>query len=241
MLKSSSKKEKRSAKEGSLVFISDAQLLFAVVFVTIILFLGKVIILGRMRGMESMPWWGELLISFAVSVAGSVGMSIFIYYKYLKKIPETTKENITGLLDARLGYEAKHHNAIIAKLDLELTTIVSKLDYELRPNNRGLSEEHTRMQAVLEKLHEKAIAEKTLRDNAGRYMDNKQSLIENAVTTLSTFSGVMQEVIVKNHELQKDVRQYEDEIKHLKSQLEQYKHHRQTPRQSRAESPDLEL
>jgi len=221
MLKSSSKKEKRSAKEGSLVFISDAQLLFAVVFVTIILFLGKAIILGRMRGMESIPWWGELLISFAVSVAGSIGMSIFIYYKYLKKIPETTKENITGLLDARLGYEAKHHNAIIAKLDHELT-----------PSNSGLSQDHSEMKALLVNLDKNAAVEKAIRDEAGRHMNASQRAIEASINNLSSFSVEMQKLIVKNQSL-------EEENKNLKLQLDQFKPRRHMPHQ--AESPDLEL
>ena len=191
--------------DGAKVYISDKLLCVVVICVTIILFLGNILLYRRI---SDMPWWGEVLISMLVSGAASVGVSIFIYYKYLKEIPEKTEERINSLLNSRLEYETSNHNAVIGKLD-----------HDLNPRNSTLSHEHDEIKFVLSKINDFAVGEVVRRENATGMMSDKQTLISQSVDNLSAFSIVMKDVIVKNYELEQQNAELLSENVRLKEQI----------------------
>lgn len=62
---------------------------------------------------SSLDYFISIIINIACSIGATVLLSVIIYFKFLKHIPEETKTQIDSLLNERLGYETTNHNAVL--------------------------------------------------------------------------------------------------------------------------------
>lgn len=101
-------------------------------------------------------------INVISAVITSVLATIFIYYKFLRKIPEMTEKKIDDMLNARLNYETANHNAVLEALN---------------PDNRELNHK-------IENIWERQIEMDTVRENVSdtvkpeAFIGMAESLIE---------------------------------------------------------------
>ena len=122
-----------------------------------------------------MSWellWPKLL-DLGIGLTGSVLTTIFLYYKFLKKIPENVEEKINQLLNERLGYVTTNHNAIINKLDMDLN-----------PRNSTLSEQHHQIYQKVEKVHDMVLEDKSSKSSAFDNMNEEQKKFHLALRIL---------------------------------------------------------
>lgn len=101
-------------------------LLYAIIFIVII----------WKRGGQFI--WYDVLINIGSGILSSIAVTLFIYFKFLKHVPEETEKKINALLNARLGYETTNHNAVMAAVN---------------PSNAYLSQEHTRLSQEHQQLN----------------------------------------------------------------------------------------
>lgn len=106
--------------------IVEVQLYIFVIFVIICSII--IIIIGE----DTM--WKDILLNIGVnvitSIAISIGLSIFIYFKYLKRIPDENRKQIDDLLNSRLGYETTNHNSVIVAIKTDTRYIKNDLSLE---------------------------------------------------------------------------------------------------------------
>lgn len=141
---------------------------------------------------DSMKLWLDLLVNIGISLITSLALSIFIYYKYLKRIPDENKNAIDKLLNDRLGYETTNHNAQLQKSDSV---------------RMELSHEHDRLETLIAKVNNTAVAIKTTEDvKREQYLTLKDDykLIVDSVNKLSLIAEAMRTINADNEFLKTD-------------------------------------
>lgn len=144
----------------------------------------------------------DILINIGCSVVTSISLSIFIYFKFLKKIPDENRKKIDELLNARLGYETSNHNATL---------------HALNPTNEHLSGEHKDILNILHQVKEKEIAKE------GRYqtLSSNKKMVVDSINNLSVFSDILQKVNHENQQLHYEIGKLKEENSYLKNKIAQ--------------------
>lgn len=186
---------------------------WCITFVMIGLATRIILAIMRMYGMETISWIG-VLVDLIVGVSSSIALSIFIYYRYLKKIPETTEAKINDLLNQRLGYETTNHNAVLSMLEM-------KISPNTRDLSHNLSKEHDDLKRILDALYKQANEDKIIHEAAAKDMTTQQVRISQSVETLAIFEGVMESLVVKNQQLKEENKTISEQYKQLEDKLEQ--------------------
>lgn len=120
----------------------------------------------------------DIIISIISGVLPSIAVTIFIYYKYLKKIPEETEAKINQLLNERLNYETTQHGETIRALN---------------PDNSQLSHDHRDINRNLIQLNEKINSYEIEKKAQYNLLDNNGKNIANSIETLNAFSALYQQ------------------------------------------------
>lgn len=173
--------------------IIDWQLLLLVIF--------AIISLISMRMEDSGYMLKDILINVGCSVVVSISLSIFIYYKYLKRIPDENKNKIEELLNNRLNYETSNHNSVLASLN---------------PNNAHLSREHDNILHSVGKISDIIIRHDANSKASYKLLESDQKILVDSVKNLSVFSTVLQQLKQENYSLNKQNQQLLEENEHLK-------------------------
>lgn len=76
----------------------------------------------------------DIIIGIVSGVIPSIAVTIFIYYKFLKSIPEDTEKKINALLNERLSYETTQHEGTMRALNpdnsfLLIIEILTEISY----------------------------------------------------------------------------------------------------------------
>lgn len=157
--------------------------------------------------------WYDILINIGCSILSSIAVTLFIYFKFLKRVPEETEKKIDKLLNARLGYETTNHNAVMAAVN---------------PDNAQLSQEHTRLSQEHQYLNagissiDKAIAvEIQKRTDWQDNLTAEQRNISEHINAISALSEQMKSLQTENKELKKEIAGLRLENQHLYERLEQ--------------------
>lgn len=220
----SKNKNNESKVESSAIKLSDNDLLFftilGITFSIVFAFnaTDKVSDLG-------MPELANILINVGCSVLASLAMSVFIYYKYLKHIPEENEKRINRLLNERLTYEASNHNTQLQALN---------------PDNRELSKQHDAISSYVgqvEKtvknvgdavgsINNKLRMDEVRQEQSQKYMTNQQQLIMSSLQNISVLPSTIQNLVLENHawkeksiHLEKENNSLTEENKILRQQL----------------------
>lgn len=156
-------------------------------------------------------WIIDLIMNAATSIMLSVFLVIFSYYKFLRKIPQETKQEIDQLLNDRLGYETSNHNSIMEALN---------------PNTQVLSSDHREIRAQLTNINANVEVIKKQKDVDYRLLNNSERQIVHSIDTLADFSVLfvrLQKDLDKmrkdNIEQQQVIASQRKEIRKLKNAL----------------------
>ena len=201
------------------VYISTNFLLFGTIFGIIFTVIMRILFHERMI---NMTWWMEIIISTIASSLASIGMSIFIYYNFLRKIPENTEKKIDELLNARLGYETTNHNAVL-----------SKIDYKSDASKSDLSKQHHQIYHKVEKVHDMVLEERTEKHSALDNMTDEQKKISSSIANLTNLSKALDTLVNENSQLKEKILGLEQKNKLLQRQVK-------SPRQYHSYDHDFE-
>ena len=163
----------------------------------------------------------NILINIGCSIAATVLMSVIVYFKFLKHIPDETKKQIDNLLNERLGYETTNHNAVIQKVD-NVQKSLSDEHAELRQNVISVTRELTSLSGKLD-------SDKELKKLQYEYLNyNNKSIVE-SINNISSLGEILQKVNYENVELKQQyhnskmkIEKLTQENEELKKQLIQY-------------------
>lgn len=160
-----------------------------------------------------------ILINIACGVVPSIAVTIAMYFAFLRKIPQTTKDLIDQMLNDRLNHETANHNAILGALN---------------PDNKGLSGEHDRLSSEHKELRQSADRtyqflreEKLSAEHRQQLLTVEQVNIRNCVEGLSGFENAMETLQDQNVKLQGEIvklqgqnEEFEKANRKLREQLE---------------------
>lgn len=160
----------------------------------------------------------DILINIGCSIVTTIALSIFIYFKFLKHIPDENRKQIDKLLNERLGYETTNHNAVMQKGD----SVQKSLSDEHAEIRKHLVTSNDRLSDLSYKLDN----EKELKNLQYKCLnDNNKSIIEN-INKISSLGDALQYVNYENAKLTNENRnlnveltEKEQEIKSLKAEL----------------------
>ena len=185
----------------------------------LILFFNSMVLLFTNKDVLNMGEYViDILINIGCSIVTTTVLSVFIYFKFLKHIPDENRKQIDNLLNERLGYETTNHNAVMQKGESV---------------QKSLSDEHAEIREYLVTSNDKLSVLSCKLDNEKelknlRYKclnDNNKSIIEN-INKISSLGDALQYVNYENAKLTNENRnlnveltEKEQEIKSLKAEL----------------------
>ncbi len=156
----------------------------------------------------------DILINVGCSLLATAVLSIIIYYKFLKHIPDETKKQIDNLLNDRLGYEATNHNAVLNKSD-SLQHFLSNEHAEIRQNINSAKEN-------ISSLCSEFNTEKELKRIQYDYLKDNDKSIVDSINKISLLGESLEKLNCENLTLKEKNKQLIQENIKLKNELAQY-------------------
>lgn len=156
----------------------------------------------------------DILINIGCSIITTVVLSVIIYFKFLKHIPDETKKQIDTLLNDRLGYETTNHNAVLQKSDSVqnfLSTEHSEIKQSISSANKSISY-----------LYGEFNIDKELKKLQYEYLKDNDKTIIDAVNKISVLGEALEKTNYENTALKAENEKVVQENVKLKEQLAQY-------------------
>ena len=174
-----------------------------------------IVILIWERGVIMSDLFKEILVSILTGAITSAGVTIFAYFKFLRKIPEETEDKINKLLNDRLNYETSNHNSLVQMMS---------------PTNEHLSSEHREIQRDINNIKFNVKDLKNKRKADYSLMNDAGKKILSSIDDLTQFSYLLTDLNNKNMKLKEENQQlhdmiedYESKCKALERRLEDFK------------------
>lgn len=177
------------------------------VFLTLLFFLNK-------ENLELNISIFDILINVGCSIVATIVLSVIIYFKFLKHIPDETKKQIDDLLNKRLGYETTNHNAVLKKSD-NMQNFLSSEHSEIRQSINSAKEN-------ISSLYGEFKTEKELKKLQYEYLKDNDKNIIDSINKISALGESLEKVNYKNLTLKEENRKLIEENIKLKEQLAQY-------------------
>lgn len=202
-------KHKPYFKLNLLKQIIDVELLFffLCVFLAFLCFLNK-------ENLELNISIFDILINVGCSIVATIVLSVIIYFKFLKHIPDETKKQIDDLLNDRLGYEATNHNAVLKKSD-DVQSFLAKEHSEIRQSINSAKE-------YIASFYGEFNTEKELKKLQYEYLKNNDKDIIDSINKISVLGETLEKVNYENLALKKENKKLTQENMKLKNQLAKY-------------------
>lgn len=149
-------------------------------------------------------------INVVSAVITSVLATIFIYYKFLRKIPEMTEKKIDDMLNARLNYETANHNAVLQALNLD---------------NKYLSGEHKDLHRQIDRILERQIRMDAIREDVSDVVKPEAfvGMAESLIEKNGELNGSLMQAKIEMQSLTQELQLEREKIKQLESQMENLK------------------
>lgn len=157
---------------------------------------------------------GDIVLNIGINVVSavitSVAATVFIYYKFLRKIPEMTEKKIDDMLNARLNYETANHNAVLQALN---------------PNNRELYHK-------IENIWERQIRMDTIREDVSDVVQPEAfvGMAESLIEKNGELNGSLMQAKLEIQTLQQQLQAEKDKVTNLEKQVHDLKHDRRLER-----------
>lgn len=141
--------------------------------------------------------WGSLVINVLSSIGASIALTVTVYFKFLRRIPEENERRINQLLNDRLSYESTNHNTEMAALN---------------PNTAQLSKEHDLIRNDVEYIKVEFIKQSSRAEAGYDLMKDSQREVVNVIRRLDAIPRLWEELLTENQQLK-------TENKNLQAQL----------------------
>lgn len=160
---------------------------------------------------------GDILISVVSSAVTSLMATVIMYFAFLKKIPEKTRDKIDRLLNDRLNYETTNHDAVMTSLDSNSkhATLEHKA---LSSEHNNLSAEHTQIRLSIQETAGILREERAVREERAKHMTGSQKEIQGHVDGIRALSDVMGKQQVKIAQLRKELAQAKTQCQELRAE-----------------------
>lgn len=156
----------------------------------------------------------DILINVGCSLLATAVLSIIIYYKFLKHIPDETKSKIDDLLNDRLGYETTNHNAVLKKSD-DVQSFLAREHSEIRQSINSAKEN-------IASFYSEFNTEKELKKMRYDYLKDNDKSIVDSINKISLLGESLEKLNCENLTLKEKNRQLIQENIKLKNELTQY-------------------
>lgn len=137
--------------------------------------------------------WLNILVNIGTSVIVTVITSIGVYFKFLKKLPDETKNKIDKLLNERLQHEAVNHNAALQKSD----TLRESLSREHSELSKSISDVRLGVNSMQSDLEN----ERRMKELAYSRLSSGEKLIVDSIDNLSAMGERMKILNLENEQL----------------------------------------
>lgn len=155
----------------------------------------------------------NILVNIGCSISTTIILSVVIYFKFLKHIPDETKKQIDDLLNARLKYETNNHNAAIQKTDF-LQNFLSREHSEIKQSIYETGKDIT-------SLNIKFDNENTKKQLQYNYLKKEDKNIVDSIQHLSVLGEELQKVNYENKQLKLENQELLKTISDLQAELNQ--------------------
>ena len=153
---------------------------------------------------------GNVLINLVSSAVTSVIATVIMYFAFLKKIPERTRDEIDQLLNDRLNYETTNHNTV-------MTTLNSNSQHATL-EHKDLSKEHTEIKMSIRDTADILREDRAVREEGAKHMTGSQKEIQNHVDGIQALADVMGKQQVEITQLKRKLAQTKIQCQELKIQ-----------------------
>lgn len=152
----------------------------------------------------------DILINVLCSLFTSISVTIFIYYKFLKHIPQETENKINNLLNDRLNHETYNHNAVLHKADTS-QNFLSNEHSEIQKNLKNVEIKiYTLSSEMKSDKEQKNLQYSILKDNDKDIVDN--------INKIYALGESLKELNSENIQLKNDKDLMKRQIEHLTKQ-----------------------
>lgn len=166
--------------------------------------------------------WINILINIGTSIFFSVGTSLFVYYKFLKRLPEESKNQIEELLNKRLNYETTNHNATLQNsnsnresLSKEHINLLNKID----DMERRLSD----IKSTVKDVSSRFDIEKAIKEEQYSSLNKNATDIVDSISNLSTFGEAFEKINLENIRLKDENLKLTSENQRLREWIDNVK------------------
>ena len=159
--------------------------------------------------------WYELLISIAVGLITSFLLTIFMYYKYLKKIPEKTEDKINNLLNQRLSYESSNHNSLINAIQNGTEARKSGLSLEHKDIKDILVRDFSETKQSIFNIGATLQTDKEVNNLKYQHLSIDQKTIIDNLNNLKNIGEHLKQSNYENQKLKQDISSKQEQIKSL--------------------------
>lgn len=167
---------------------------------------------------------GDILISVVSSAVTSLMATVIMYFAFLKKIPEKTRDKIDQLLNDRLNYETTNHNAVLSSMDSGFRHAVLE--------HKDLSKEHTEIKMSIRDTADILREERAVREERAKHMTGSQKEIQGHVDGIRALSDVMGKQQVRIAQLRKELAQAKTQCQEWRAENQELKAENQELREA---------
>lgn len=168
-----------------------------------------------LKGGYDMELLTDILINVGCSIVTSVVLTVIVYFKFLKNIPEQTKKSIDDLLNTRLGYETANHNAALENTNIAKEAL-SREHSEIRQNISSVSKDIVNIKGELR-------TERKLKDLQYNYLKGNDRALVDSINKLNVLGESLQKVNYENKILRAENEKLKSENEQLNFALSAYK------------------
>ena len=139
----------------------------------------------------------EILLIIVCSIATSAIMTVIVYFKFLKHIPEETKKSIDDLLNSRLGYETTNHNANLENTNIAKESL-SREHSEIKQNISTVNNNKFTVSKDDIRIKDEIRTDRKLKNLQYNYVNDKDKTVIDSINKIKVLGDSLQKVNYEN-------------------------------------------
>lgn len=139
----------------------------------------------------------EILINIGCSIATSAILTVIVYFKFLKHIPEETKKSIDDLLNSRLGYETTNHNANLENTNIAKESL-SREHSEIKQNISTVNNNIFTVSKDVIRIKDEIITDRKLKNLQYNYLNENDKTVIESINKIKVLGDSLQKVNYEN-------------------------------------------
>lgn len=139
----------------------------------------------------------SLIITIGCSIATSAILTVIVYFKFLKHIPEETKKSIDDLLNSRLGYETTNHNANLENTNIAKESL-SREHSEIKQNISTVNNNIFTVSKDVIRIKDEIRTDRKLKDLQYNYLNDNDKTVIESINKIKVLGDSLQKVNYEN-------------------------------------------